>query len=428
MKILFTLILLLFYGTLSAQGSGWYRQPITTKAPIGIQKVYDKDNAWLFTCKQLFRTYNGGQSWSPKSLPTLPIDSSDCSTYYFLTDGEIYYLPSYGDYNIYHTLDSGKTWKVEDYHLGYTGARGFLAVGQDSFIAHNQTNYVRTTNGGKNWSLSFSLIDFNEMYFFNSRYGCVVGPSKLWIPNPNLPLAAGFMRTTNSGESWEEYYTGLDCELWSVWMIDSLNIAVGGNLQTLGITHDGGKTWTKIPSGITEGTFHDIHFPTPLIGYAVASGGHILKTLDGGNSWLELHSGLRYQIDTVDPIYFNSVFFADSVSGWVTGEDGLILHTSNGGKSWVNNYIPKPLTTSVTPEPFARKTSISYELPSAAKVKIHIYDILGKELEVLESPGVQDAGTHTIEFDGSRYPEGTFHYQIETDGFYGMGKMTKVVY
>jgi len=58
----------------------------------------------------------------------------------------------------------------------------------------------------------------------------------------------------------------------------------------------------------------------------------ILKTTDGGNTWI------RKTSETLNPLY--SVYFADSNTGWAVGLGisfymSLILKTTDGGNNWV---------------------------------------------------------------------------------------------
>jgi len=67
----------------------------------------------------------------------------------------------------------------------------------------------------------------------------------------------------------------------------------------------------------TEATLMGIHFRSPHLGWAVGTGGVILKTTDGGRRWRPVTSGTTSQI--------TSVFFADAQHGWVVGANGIIL-------------------------------------------------------------------------------------------------------
>jgi photosystem II stability/assembly factor-like uncharacterized protein len=60
--------------------------------------------------------------------------------------------------------------------------------------------------------------------------------------------------------------------------------------------------------------------------------GTILRTTDGGNTWLRQSSGLS---DPFDGINFFGVYFVNSNVGTVVGEEGIILRTTDGGNNWV---------------------------------------------------------------------------------------------
>ena len=68
------------------------------------------------------------------------------------------------------------------------------------------------------------------------------------------------------------------------------------------------------------------------------------------------------------------------------------------------------------PNPFNPTTKIKYSIPSAGKVKLAVYDILGKEIAVLVNDKQQSAGTYVLDFDGSRYSSGVYFYRIITQG------------
>ncbi len=59
--------------------------------------------------------------------------------------------------------------------------------------------------------------------------------------------------------------------------------------------------------------------------------GVILKTSDGGASWIQQTSGVKFQLW--------SVYFTDLYYGWIVGDRGdTILSTTNSGMNWIKNY------------------------------------------------------------------------------------------
>ncbi|MCX6162480.1 MAG: T9SS type A sorting domain-containing protein [Ignavibacteriae bacterium] len=66
------------------------------------------------------------------------------------------------------------------------------------------------------------------------------------------------------------------------------------------------------------------------------------------------------------------------------------------------------------PNPFNPSTTISYTLKESSYVKLSVYDRLGREVKTLVEDQ-QNAGTHTVEFNGSSLPSGIYFFRIKTN-------------
>jgi hypothetical protein len=64
------------------------------------------------------------------------------------------------------------------------------------------------------------------------------------------------------------------------------------------------------------------------------------------------------------------------------------------------------------PNPFNPTTKISFDLPKDAKVKLVIYDILGREMKTLINNEFRTAGKYTTEFNGSQLASGVYFARI----------------
>lgn len=64
------------------------------------------------------------------------------------------------------------------------------------------------------------------------------------------------------------------------------------------------------------------------------------------------------------------------------------------------------------PNPFNAKTKIAYQLLTAGKVKLTVYDILGREVKVLVD-ATQQAGIYEVDFDSGSLPSGVYFYRLE---------------
>ncbi len=115
--------------------------------------------------------------------------------------------------------------------------------------------------------------------------------------------------------------------------------AVGGlNKGEIIKTVDGGKTW--INQNVGSNTFlTSVYFIDEFNGWAVGRYNAILNTTDGGKNWINITLN-NTEWDT----YYNDVQFTDAKNGWIVDVKGRILRTTDGGMTW----IPKPHDKSVT--------------------------------------------------------------------------------
>ena len=65
------------------------------------------------------------------------------------------------------------------------------------------------------------------------------------------------------------------------------------------------------------------------------------------------------------------------------------------------------------PNPFNPVTKINYDLPKDSKVKLVIYDILGREVMKLLNNEFKQAGRYSVEFNCKDLASGVYFYRIE---------------
>jgi lysophospholipase L1-like esterase len=74
------------------------------------------------------------------------------------------------------------------------------------------------------------------------------------------------------------------------------------------------------------------------------------------------------------------------------------------------------------PNPFNPSTTIKYELPAAAVVRLSVFDMLGREVSVLVNERNR-AGVHTVRVDGSYLASGAYVYRLQAGDFVSTKKM-----
>ena len=79
------------------------------------------------------------------------------------------------------------------------------------------------------------------------------------------------------------------------------------------------------------------------------------------------------------------------------------------------------------PNPFNPSVTLEYEIPADYLVKLVIYDILGREVSVLQN-GILDAGAHRVLWNGKNsngeiVSSGVYLYRFEADNYVFNGKV-----
>jgi subtilase family serine protease len=93
---------------------------------------------------------------------------------------------------------------------------------------------------------------------------------------------------------------------------------------------------------------------------------------------------------------------------------------------WVENEIPKVFMLYQNyPNPFNPSTVIMFDLPREVKVKLCVYDVLGRLVNVLIDD-IMAAGRYRVEFRGSGLPSGVYFYRLEAGSYISVKKMVLV--
>ena len=77
------------------------------------------------------------------------------------------------------------------------------------------------------------------------------------------------------------------------------------------------------------------------------------------------------------------------------------------------------------PNPFNSSTRIRYALPQQAPVRLAVYDLQGRLVDVLVERD-QPAGRHEVIFEAGALPSGGYFYRLEAGSFRASGQMVLV--
>jgi photosystem II stability/assembly factor-like uncharacterized protein len=193
-----------------------------------------------------------------------------------------------------------------------------------------------TTDGGQIWQRldSGTRHDLRDVFFIDSATG--------WVVGQGMSSVATILHTGDGGDTWIEQVPGspaVEGDLNAVAFLGKQNGWAGGESSDreaviLG-TSDGGREWTVQYRSSTGGAIRDVCFTSLQKGHAVGDGCSLLRTTDGGGSWILIGPSSIDNPDNLDieEAKLYSLSFADDDHGWAMGEN-VILATSDGGASW----------------------------------------------------------------------------------------------
>ena len=110
---------------------------------------------------------------------------------------------------------------------------------------------------------------------------------------------------------------------------------------------DAGRTWTQVQAPASA-NLTAVYFADAKNGWAVGHAQTILRTQDGGDTWVLSH----FEPEEAEP--FLDVSFGDGLRGLVVGAYGVIYSTTDGGSVWSHvPFEPEPLPGAAKVEPSA---------------------------------------------------------------------------
>jgi len=116
------------------------------------------------------------------------------------------------------------------------------------------------------------------------------------------------------------------------------------------------------------------------------------------------------------------VSFDEIRLGTSWGDVSSFLPTT--GITWRHNELPNQFALSQNyPNPFNPSTTIHYTLKGNGKVRLAVYNLMGREAAVLVD-GVQNAGEYIVNFNAVGWSSGIYFYRLQTANEVITRKMT----
>ncbi len=374
---------------------------------------------------KVIRTTNGGINW--ESLPQIPGGNYTTFVDIFAFDQysaqAIKVIPIQNNASsIWFTTNGGINWSMSFSTSSHITSIKFISRDSGMVVGNNpaltQLTGWRTTNGGLLWdSTGFNIPAWQLQEWANANSLFVMG-KKAWFASNNHRI----LFTSNFGVNWVSQWLSLthgSPALGGVWF-NSPALGITAALNIICSTTNWGSNWI-LESPILGNTYQI----AGLIGggnkYWIACQMNIVMTTDNGASWTLSYYAPGGQ-------WFNDLALArNGTSAWGVRDQGKICKATNLiGINPISKNLPKNFSLQQNyPNPFNPATAIEFDIPKISFVKLVVYDVLGKETAVLVNEELK-AGSYNIDFNAGNLSSGIYYYRLQTEKFTDTKKLVVV--
>jgi photosystem II stability/assembly factor-like uncharacterized protein len=310
-------------------GNDWTIVPVLSTADVPALAVASTNPSRIYTVTSggLFSSTDGNNwlaagSGLPPFLYSVGIDPVHPSTIYLGTDR-----------GVYKSTDSASTWSA----VGPSGnSQVVLSLAVDPLTPENiyagmfGQGVYKSATSGLTWTLSTAGLGRTNIH------AVVEDPSNAAVIYAGA-IGGGVYKSIDRGQTWSAVNAGLLNTYVQALALDPVNSSTiyagtGGASASGGVfkSVDGGLHWIQSTLSGSDVQAIVVDPRTHTTVYAGTYGGGIYKTIDGGQSWTAINSGLTepaiYAI-SLDPTA-PSTLFAGTYGGG-------IFKSTDGGASWV---------------------------------------------------------------------------------------------
>jgi hypothetical protein len=292
----------------------------------------------------------------------------------------------------------------------FAGVYNFKAVNDSVFIDAAYPNLRISANGGSSWvTTSIRSSPFRSAILYEN--------------NTETIFIHGFLNqskifyTSNYGQSFSEILAPTSISSKNSLALNSFNdlfySSTQGDNQLYGIYHSNYpyQNWIKLYSGIT----YSIEIDYDNIIYTSVNNG-VISSEDNGNNWKLIFN------ENTSRAFAHDLKIDDNILFIATNSYGLYELQNPTNIVEENNLLSTYQLYQNYPNPYNPTTKIKFTIPRSELVKIKVYDILGKEIQILLNEYKQ-AGVYEVEFDASNLPSGIYFYRMISGDYLGTKKM-----
>ncbi len=287
----------------------------------------------------VFKTIDGGAHWQPSAAEittaasVLEIDPSRPATLYL--HPKTLSCQGVAGCGIFKTVNGGGQWNPVNQGLPNTSVRAFAfdpLQSSELYVALLGQGVYRSVDGGLNWV----AVEASPHPTIESLAIDPTDPNHIYLGT----ITNGVLESVNGGLAFQEINTGLFGLGVSAFASPTSDISrfyVATNYGGVYRSDDGGSRWTQL--GLQNRLLSALLIDpsNPLILYASSLNEGVSKSVDGGQTWNPMNTGLEATTLSVldlaiDPANPNVVYAA--ISGDAAFNNGGVFRSSNGGMTW----------------------------------------------------------------------------------------------
>jgi photosystem II stability/assembly factor-like uncharacterized protein len=404
--IYFFLISIIFIVNIISQSTRWIPQVsgVTTQFDH-VDFINPNTGIVTETSNYILRTYDGGANWTRIY--------TGINGQYAVKFKDIYTVFLFGYTTLYKSVNGGLNFTISA-NLGNSVSEIFI-FGEKIILA-GSTFIFKSTDAGSNWASYPAPNSPYNFCFIDEFTGWSVGAQYYPPPNPNLYIYNRIHKTTNGGTNWTllSEVTSQSQPMYQNIRFCNINTGYIGGLYGCRKSTNGGGLWSIVKSGLSTEVF-PVNIDSVWLGVL---GSGLDYTTNGGINWIR---------DSVNGS-IRDIKILDNNTAWAVGNNGKIFVTSTAFLSAGNSSLFMPgeyILFQNYPNPFNPSTSIEFSIPEKTFIKLAVYDIIGREVEIMVYQDMPE-GTHRIDWSGAGHPSGTYFYTLDSKKFKKTKKMILV--
>lgn len=401
---------------------------------------YKEDNP-NNTSDHFFRTTDGGQTFE---IDSLPFSIDDAYTSIDAIDENIAFINAISVSTpflegIYKTLDGGQNWEliydaetleIQPFFTHFFNSSEGTFIGAIREGSNFDLTSYYTQDGGILWTPSSEQISLNTYALFGGNATKEVINDTIWI------VGSRILRSTDKGQSWEEFETGIQgIVLSDIAFKDGMNgLAVAPTNTSMDLknvlvqTNDGGETWTEIDFPISNNLVqvNTIEYIPGTAGSYIISNGDFPNSPDASLFAFTNDNGTTWQVGIAPYRLYCTDFLSSEIGfgGSDISTGGLLKFNDNIFDEITSLKLIKNEQIKLFPNPAKNLINIQLENEMEGNLTLNIINNLGQV--ILQSKTVSSVNHSNIELDISNIPTGNYRVMISNSEYLVVKNITKI--